>query len=70
MSRNRDTRRPAQPIQRQAAERFHPDPQVGLSQEQVRQRVHQGLHNGTGGIKTKYFKLRPSPGGDPGGLFP
>ena len=53
MSRNRDTRRPAQPIQRQAAERFHPDPQVGLSQEQVRQRVHQGLHNGTGGIKTK-----------------
>ncbi len=52
-SRNRDTRRPTQPVRRQAAERFHPDPQVGLSQEQVRQRVHQGLHNGTGGIKTK-----------------
>lgn len=52
-SRNRDTRRPVQPVRRQAAERFHPDPQVGLSQEQVRQRVHQGLHNGTGGIKTK-----------------
>ena len=33
--------------------RFHPDPRVGLSGEQVRQRVQQGLHNGISGIKTK-----------------
>ena len=53
-SRDRDIKRPAsQPSRRQAAERFHPDPQLGLSQEQVQRRVREGLHNGTTGIKTK-----------------
>ena len=53
-SHTRDTQRPAaQPARRQAAERFHPAPQVGLSQQQVQQRIRQGLHNGTTGIKTK-----------------
>ncbi len=41
------------PRKRAPAERYHPDPQKGLSQEQVLQRVRQGLHNGSGGIKTK-----------------
>ena len=54
-SRNKTTRRPAsQPSRRQAAaERFHPDPHAGLSEEQVRQRTRQGLHNGSAAIHTK-----------------
>ncbi len=54
-SRNKTTRRPtSQPSRRQAAaERFHPDPHVGLSEEQVRQRTRQGLHNGSAAIHTK-----------------
>ena len=53
-SHTRDTQRPAaQSARRQTAERFHPAPQVGLSQQQVQQRIRQGLHNGTTGIKTK-----------------
>lgn len=36
-----------------AAERFHPDPQQGLSAAQVESRVRAGLHNGDSGIKTK-----------------
>ena len=35
------------------AQRFHPLPQEGLSEEQARQRMSQGLHNGAGGIQTK-----------------
>lgn len=34
-------------------DRFHPDPQAGLSQEQVKQRFSQGLHNESTGVKTK-----------------
>ena len=54
-SRNKTTRRPtSQPSRRQAAaERFHPDPHAGLSEEQVRQRTRQGLHNGSAAIHTK-----------------
>ena len=53
-SRDRDTKRPAsQPSRRQTAERFHPDPQTGLSQDQVQRRIREGLHNGVSGIKTK-----------------
>ena len=53
-SHTRDTQRPAaQSARRQTAERFHPAPQVGLSQQQVQQRIRQSLHNGTTGIKTK-----------------
>ena len=54
-SRNKTIRRPtSQPSRRQAAaERFHPDPHVGLSEEQVRQRTRQGLHNGSAAIHTK-----------------
>ena len=54
-SRNKTTRRStSQPSRRQAAaERFHPDPHVGLSEEQVRQRTRQGLHNGSAAIHTK-----------------
>lgn len=36
-----------------AVERFHPDPETGLSSRQVEERVRQGLHNGDSGIKTK-----------------
>ena len=54
-SRNKTTRRStSQPSRRQAAaERFHPDPHAGLSEEQVRQRTRQGLHNGSAAIHTK-----------------
>ncbi len=55
MNRDREPRRAAPSPARRAAPvgRFHPDPRVGLSGEQVRQRVQQGLHNGISGIKTK-----------------
>ena len=55
MNRDREPRRGAPSPARRAAPvgRFHPDPRVGLSGEQVRQRVQQGLHNGISGIKTK-----------------
>ena len=35
------------------AERFHPDPRLGLSGAQVESRVKAGLHNGDSGMKTK-----------------
>ncbi len=35
------------------AERFHPDPDTGLTAQQVESRVRQGLQNGGSGIKTK-----------------
>lgn len=35
------------------AERFHPDPSMGLSSSQVKSRVSQGLSNGDTGAKTK-----------------
>ena len=38
---------------RRPAERFHPDPRLGLSHEQVQRRVKEGLHNGVTGIKSK-----------------
>ena len=55
LNRDREPRRAAPSPARRAAPvgRFHPDPRVGLSGEQVRQRVQQGLHNGISGIKTK-----------------
>lgn len=55
MNRDREPRRAAPSPARRATPvgRFHPDPRVGLSGEQVRQRVQQGLHNGISGIKTK-----------------
>jgi len=34
-------------------ERFHPDPESGLTAQQAEMRVRQGLHNGESGIKTK-----------------
>lgn len=36
-----------------AAERFHPDPEEGLTSRQVEARIQQGLHNGDTGIKSK-----------------
>lgn len=35
------------------AERFHPDPEEGLSAQQVEKRIREGLHNGDSGMKTK-----------------
>ncbi len=35
------------------AERFHPDPESGLTSQQVEARIRQGLHNGDSGIKSK-----------------
>lgn len=35
------------------ADRFYPDPAVGLSAQQVEQRMREGLHNGDSGIKSK-----------------
>ena len=53
-SHNRDNPRPVpQTTRRQEVERFRPDPQIGLSQDQVQRRVREGLHNGNAGIKTK-----------------
>lgn len=34
-------------------QRFHPDPMVGLTKEQVSTRMNQGLNNGDQGVKTK-----------------
>ena len=39
--------------QTRPVQRFHPDPAQGLTAAQVDQRVHQGLHNGDSGVKTK-----------------
>lgn len=36
--------------------RLHPDPEVGLGEQQAEERVRQGLHNGDSGIKTKTEK--------------
>ncbi len=36
-----------------SVERFHPDPEQGLDQRQVEERVRQGMDNGESGIKTK-----------------
>ncbi len=58
MSREK-TRRSAGPEQgrrtehTRPVERFHPDPETGLSPQQVELRVQQGLHNGDSGIKSK-----------------
>ena len=52
LSQKRNNPRPPAP-RRRPVERFHPDPQLGLSQEQVRLRMSQNLHNGNTGIKTK-----------------
>ncbi|MGI6254182.1 MAG: HAD-IC family P-type ATPase [Acutalibacter sp.] len=38
---------------RRPAERFRPDPRLGLSHEQVQRRMKEGLHNGVTGIKSK-----------------
>ncbi len=55
--RGRQNRPPAETQRRtdfaRTAERFHPDPEEGLSREQVEQRVQEGLNNGDSGIKTK-----------------
>lgn len=52
---DRDSRRQARAVSRQTrqAERFHPDPDRGLSAAQVQSRVSAGLHNGDAGVKTK-----------------
>ncbi len=47
----RESGRHTQPAK--SVERFYPDPASGLSAQQVKLRVSQGLHNGSTGIKTK-----------------
>lgn len=58
MSRETRRRRPEPPhdprTQRtRSVERFHPDPQEGLTPQQAEERARQGLHNADTGIQTK-----------------
>ena len=50
---SQETHRPPNQTARRPVERLHPDPRLGLSDEQVQRRVKEGLHNGVTGIKSK-----------------
>ncbi len=49
----RTSRTRQQPAPTAPAERFHPDPALGLTAQQVQQRIAQGLDNRSAGVKTK-----------------
>ena len=57
MSRTKQNKAEQEPLRRtertRSVERLYPDPDIGLTIEQVKMRVHQGLYNGDTGVKTK-----------------